>query len=70
MARSAKEDKITRHLEEADQVPAVVEADLQEVIVTAVVVQDRTVNKITEETSEDPLISKYFKKLTSSLRKR
>ena len=70
MARSAKEDKITRHLEEADQVPAVVEADLQEVIVTAVVVQDRTVIKIIEETSEDPSISKYFKKLTSSLRKR
>lgn len=69
MARSAKEE-ITRHLEEADQVPVVVEADLQEVIVTAVVVQDRTVIKIIEETSEDPSISKYFKKLTSSLRKR
>ena len=70
MDRSAKEDKITRHLEEADQVPAVVEADLQEAIVTAVVVQDHTVIKITEEINEDPSISKYFKKLTSSLSKR
>ena len=70
MARSAKENKITHHLEEADQVQAVVEADLQEVIVTAVVVQDRIVIKIAEETSEDQSTSKYFKKLTISLRKR
>ena len=70
MDRSAKEDKITRHPEEVGQVLAVVAADRQEVIATVVVVQIHTVIRNIEETSEDQLTSKYYKKLTNSLRKR
>ena len=70
MDRNAKEDKITRHPEEVGQVLAVVAADRQEVIVTVVVVQNHIVIRNIEETSEDQLTSKYYKKLTNSLRKR
>ena len=63
MDRSAKEDKITRHPEGVGQVLAVVAADRQEVIVTVVVVQNHIVIRNIEETSEDQLTSKYYKKI-------